>query len=833
MAASYDPSEAHSTSELLPWMFLPNADHNLVVCKDSSLLAAWQMEGVDIESGSELDIAAQQFDGVLRRLADMGSTVWATMERRPVPSYVRGSFDNPVADYIDRVWGETFDTAPVYANKVFFAASMPTRGSALSLGEAVGEYVGGGDKLPRAIFKALKSRISQSQSFGFRNREELDRACSRFEANVAQVIDHALFDVRTQRLSGAQLLGYLKSTASVNPLAPVAVVEDEYLDAYLSDTHIDNSFQDFLIADGIKRKYVGVFTLKTAPPGSMLQCLNALSALPVHLRVNMCWRSATKAQAERFLSAARTFDEMRGFTPRKLMKAAMNQQAANGDDTPKTALGFVAEEYRQQLKRREAFFGWLAASVVILADSPEQLEDEMELVARRLEQSNLIFVRERDGSLSGFCNGIPGHIREVVRWHFVEAANATDLTPLVSLDSGLPYHPMFSRGFPQPLPPNAVLRTRYNTVQYFNYHHGELGHTLLIGPSRNGKTMFQMFLTAQFLKYPNARVFILDKDLSCKPPALMLGGEHINLDPAHGKGLALNPLSIAKDDSGRAWLVGWLDRLLASRGEALTDRQIEELSQAIGRISDDPMARLSTLSTQLPEDLRVRLAPWCEGGAYGTYFDHAQDQFAFGRITCTEVGTLINAGLHDVVRAYCDYAFYRIERFLSDRSEAEVGPTMIYFEEAGFLLENPIFAARARDYLMTLAKKRAHLVMTAQSPEPFINQPELGAAVRDNVATVIFLPNPKAVTASLAKQYKSAFGVNDSQLDLIAGAVPKMEYCVFQLQADFFRVCRAQLPPEVVACLRSDAKSQAIFDRYYDPEDAQWRDKYLDAVMHA
>jgi type IV secretion system protein VirB4 len=292
-------------------------------------------------------------------------------------------------------------------------------------------------------------------------------------------------------------------------------------------------------------------------------------------------------------------------------------------------------------------------------------------------------------------------------------------------------------------------------------------------------------------------------------------------------------VSIGKTESGRAWLVGWLDRLLSGRGAPLTDHQIEEISQAITRISSDPQARLSTLSTQLSDGLRARLAPWCEGGAFGMYFDHSEDQFSFGRITCTEVGTLINAGLHDVVRAYCDYAFYRIELSLSDRSESELGPTMIYFEEAGFLLENPIFAARARDYLMTLAKKRAFLVMTAQSPEPFINQPELGAAVRDNVATVIFLPNSKAHTASLAKQYVQAFGVNDTQLDLIATAVPKMEYCVFQLQANSFRVCRAQFPPEIVACLRSDAKSQAIFDRYYDPEDAQWRDKYFEAVLHA
>ncbi|NCU16086.1 hypothetical protein GWR18_15760, partial [Lactobacillus paracasei] len=79
-------------------------------------------------------------------------------------------------------------------------------------------------------------------------------------------------------------------------------------------------------------------------------------------------------------------------------------------------------------------------------------------------------------------------------------------------------------------------------VQYFNYHVGQLGHTLLVGPSRNGKTMFQMFLEAQFLKYRNSRIFNIDKDLSCKPQTLLLDGVHIDLDPARGNGLRMNPV---------------------------------------------------------------------------------------------------------------------------------------------------------------------------------------------------------------------------------------------------------------------------------------------------
>ena len=832
-----DPKKAHSLSEILPWLFVADASQATVVCKDSSLLGAWSMTGIDIEAGEDglLEHASQQLDMAFRRAADNGATVWATMERRPAPSYIRGHFDNTVADYIDDLWGQTFSgDRPLFVNQHYLSASMPTRGNALSLGELVGQGLSSGKKMPAAVVGALRARMRQKSAIGFRTRAELDTMCRRFENGIAQVFDNAVTDVRLTRLRGSDLLGFLKASASVNPVGPVAYIADEYLDDYLSDTFIDNSYQDHLILDGEKRRYAGVFTLKNAPPGNLLQGLNPLMALPVHLRVGVCWKSATLAEAESFLSSARTFDELRGFTPKKLFKMAVSKDVEmDGDDAPSTRVGAIAESFRDDARRREAFFGWMAASVVVYADSPEELEECMDMVARTLERTGMVFLRERDGSLSGLCVCVPGHTREIVRWHFVEASNVTDTTPLVSLDSGTSYHPFLSKGLPEPLPPNAMLRTRYNTVQYFNYHVGELGHTLLIGPSRNGKTVFQMFLEAQFLKYPNARIFNLDKDLSCKPTTLLLDGTHIDLDPSRGGGLKMNPVALAVDEPGRAWLVGWIDRLLTARGKALTDAEIEEVYQALTRIAVDPLARMTTLLTQLPDHLRVRLTPWCEGGTYGMYFDHVEDEFALAQVTTTEVGGLINAGLFDVVRAYADYAFYRIERFLSDRPAHELGPTMIYFEEAGFLLDDPVFAGKARDYLMTLAKKRAFLVMTAQSPEPFLNQPALGAAVRDNIATILFLPNQNAARPELARKYREAFGVNDTQLDLIASATPKSEYCIYQPQSGMFRVAQAQFPPEIVACLRSDAKSQAVLNRYFDREDPQWKEKYLSAVINA
>lgn len=819
--------------ELLPWLFVADDECSVICNKDSSLMAAWQFDGVDVESGylGLIEEASMAFDNTLRGFADYQPVVWTRIDRRPFSAYPYGEFDDDVARGIDRAWGDSFDNDPLFRNQHFMAVSLPVVGGALTVGEATRNNIDAGMKPVRAFFEALRNKyVGGRKRFGFTSRDELEIMLTRFEQVIASPIDNGYVGLDVERLKGRGLLGFLKSTSSATGFAPVAVDHDEYLDTYLSDSFIDNQYADYLILDGAKRQYVAAYTLKKAPHNENYQFLRDLMALPVSLTVASCWKAVSQAESEKFFNNTRTFDEMRSMEVKKLLRRAFSQDyEISADDGAKTEIGQAAMEMKNEVRQRRAACGWLSTSVLVYADSPEALALSCELVNRALETSGLVFIREREGALSAFCTGIPGQMTEPVRWHFVEASNVTDVSPIITLTSGEPYHPFFSEGRDEPVPPNAVFRTRYNTPFYFNYHLGQLGHTLLIGPSRNGKTMLQMFLEAQFLKYENSRIFNIDKDYSLQPQTHLMDGEYIDLDPGKG-GIKMNPVSLVSDEMGRAWLVGWLDRLMSYRGNRLTDHEINEVSNAVKRVAGVPGARLSTLMSQLPESLRVRLAPWCEGGPWGTYFDNAEDQFSMSRITSTEVGGLINAGLIDVVGAYTDYAFYRIERFLMNRKQEELGPTMVYFEEAGFLLDDEIFASKARDYLMTLAKKKAFLVMTAQSPEPFVAHQKLGAAVRDNVATIIFMPNAQA-ERDLGLKYKQAFGVNDNHLAMIATARSREEYCVFQPQTGLFRVVRAKFPPEIVAALRSDAQSRALFNKIYDPKDELWKAKYLELVQ--
>ncbi len=199
---------------------------------------------------------------------------------------------------------------------------------------------------------------------------------------------------------------------------------------------------------------------------------------------------------------------------------------------------------------------------------------------QQLEKKELMFLREREGALSGFSVGIPGNMVDPTRWFLTEASNVTDLAPVITLDQGDPHHAYFSGLYQRPMPPMAVMRSRYATVQHFTYHTGALGHTLYIGTSNAGKTIKKLFLTSQLLKYPNARAIIFDKDFSCEAATLLHDGTCIDLAPQAANSTRMNPLAFANKPGARAFLVGWIDRLMSVRGPKLTDNELEKVNEA-------------------------------------------------------------------------------------------------------------------------------------------------------------------------------------------------------------------------------------------------------------
>jgi type IV secretion system protein VirB4 len=106
--------------------------------------------------------------------------------------------------------------------------------------------------------------------------------------------------------------------------------------------------------------------------------------------------------------------------------------------------------------------------------------------------------------------------------------------------------------------------------------------------------------------------------------------------------------------------------------------------------------------------------------------------------------------------AVLSYILRRIERLVEDRR-----PTLIVLDEAWKLLDDPYFAARLENWLVTLRKMNCVVVMMTQYPSQ-LREARVGKTIIETVPTQILFPNDRATPADYG-----FLRVNEKEADLL------------------------------------------------------------------
>ncbi|MCP4636030.1 MAG: conjugal transfer protein TrbE, partial [Methyloversatilis sp.] len=101
-------------------------------------------------------------------------------------------------------------------------------------------------------------------------------------------------------------------------------------------------------------------------------------------------------------------------------------------------------------------------------------------------------------------------------------------------------------------------------------------------------------------------------------------------------------------------------------------------------------------------------------------------------------------------------------------------PTLLILDEAWLFLDDPVFAARIRQWLKTLRKKNVSVIFATQSLAD-IKDSSIAPAIIESCASRIFLPNPQATEPQIRTIYEG-FGLNRRQIEIVATAQPKRDY---------------------------------------------------------
>jgi type IV secretion system protein VirB4 len=199
--------------------------------------------------------------------------------------------------------------------------------------------------------------------------------------------------------------------------------------------------------------------------------------------------------------------------------------------------------------------------------------------------------------------------------------------------------------------------------------------------------------------------------------------------------------------------------------------------------------------------VKAALQPYTLEGPFGALLDAAEDRLALADVQCFETETLM--GQPGAVLPVLTYLFHRLEERFDGR------PTLLVLDEAWVFLDNPLFAARIREWLKVLRKKNVAVVFATQSLADVADS-SIAPAIIESCPQRIFLANDRAVEPQARAAYER-FGLNERQIELIARATPKRHYYLQSRRGN--RLFELGLGPIALAfCGASDPASQRRID---------------------
>jgi type IV secretion system protein VirB4 len=175
---------------------------------------------------------------------------------------------------------------------------------------------------------------------------------------------------------------------------------------------------------------------------------------------------------------------------------------------------------------------------------------------------------------------------------------------------------------------------------------------------------------------------------------------------------------------------------------------------------------MTALTLQVQDDhLSQALKEFTRDGPWGVLFDGREDTFELSQIQGIEMGQLLDN--EAIAGAVIDWGFHRLDDFYGV-------PMLIQIDELHAYLKHPAFRKAIVDSIKTARKKNWAVIGATQSIAD-VDSSELAKVLSEAFTNRIFLPNGRA-NEQIPHAMYTRYGLNEAQIDLIAGAIPQRDY---------------------------------------------------------
>jgi type IV secretion system protein VirB4 len=510
-------------------------------------------------------------------------------------------------------------------------------------------------------------------------------------------------------------------------------------------------------------KHIAVLAIDGFPRMSSPGILRELDSLPLEYRFNTRAILLDPEDARGLLDKHRKKwrSKIRGW------KDQVFKSTSGPVNVHAQAMAQDAEEAMGIASSGDVQFALYSANVVCLDVDRHRLHDSIRHVTKTIQNLGFSCRLETVNAIDAWRGTVPGDGYSNVRRVLLHTLNLADLLPTTSVWAGLRENP--SALMPKHSPPVLFAATNGATPFRFNLHVSDVGHAMIFGPSGAGKSTLLGLLAAQWFRYPRAQVFAFDRGYSMWMLNCAAGGEFYDLAGPKTE-LAFCPLRNIDDDSEVTWAVGWAEALCALNGLKVTPKHRNALTEAVSHLRLSPSRTLTELSANVQDpDVREALQHFTVAGPMGSLLDADHDMLGDGRFLAFEMENLLQLDDKAVVPVLL-YLFRRIEQRLDG------SPTLVLLDEAWSYLQHGLFRERLRDWLKTLRRKNAAVVMATQQISD-IARSDISDVVLENCPTKVLLPNAECKSPGMRELYERV-GLNERELDLIQVSIPKQHYYV-------------------------------------------------------
>ncbi|MCL8385886.1 conjugal transfer protein TrbE, partial [Xanthobacter aminoxidans] len=663
-------------ADYLPWAALVGP--GVVLNKDGSFQRTARFRGPDLDSAipAELVAVAGRLNSAFRRLGS-GWALFVEAQRHEAGAYPESVFPDPASALVDAERKAGFAEAGSHFESSYFLTFT---------------------WLP----PAEEAARAESWLYEGRGREDVDprEALSAFIDRTERVLRLVeAFMPECRWLDGAETLTYLHGCVSTRRQRVRVPETPMYLDALLADQPLTGGLEPVL-----GRQHLRVLTIVGFPTATTPGILDDLNRLAFPYRWSTRSILLDKTDATRLLTKIRR----QWFAKRKsiaaILKEVMTNEASVLVDSDAANKAEDADLALQELGADYAGIAYVTATVTVWDADPRIADEKVRLVEKVIQGRDFTAMVETLNAVDAWLGSLPGHVYANVRQPPVSTLNLAHMIPLSAVWAGDEQDAHFAA------PPLFYGKTEGSTPFRFSLHVGDVGHTLVVGPTGAGKSVLLALMALQFRRYAGSQVFAFDFGGSIRAAALAMGGDWHDLGGSLAEeSIALQPLARVDELPERTWAADWIVAILTREGVTITPEVKEHIWSALTSLASAPMEErtLTGLAVLLQSNtLKQALRLYCIGGAHGRLLDAEAEHLGQASVQAFETEGMIGTS---AAPAVLSYLFHRIE----DRLDGS--PTLLIIDEGWLALDDPGFAGQLREWLKTLRKKNASVVFATQS----------------------------------------------------------------------------------------------------------------------